>query len=80
MMGKMCGGHWVAYALVFVGAINWGLIGAFNFNLVNRIFGSVSWLERLIYVLVGLGGIMMLFCCHCKACKMGGKMMEEKKM
>lgn len=75
----MCAGHWVAFALVFVGALNWGLVGAFNFNLVNTLFGSVNWLERTVYVLVGLAGIMMLFCCNCKACKMGGKM-EDKKM
>ena len=43
--------------LVIVGAINWGLIGAFGFNLVNAIFGSFGWLENLIYILVGLSGL-----------------------
>ncbi len=43
--------------LVIIGAINWGLIGAFGFNLVNTIFGSFGWLENLIYILVGLSGL-----------------------
>ncbi len=78
-MKKMCGGHWGAFALVFVGALNWGLVGAFNFNLVNRIFGSVNWLERLIYVLVGLAGLMTLFTSKCKKC-MDCCKMEDKKV
>lgn len=60
MMKNACGGHKVAYVLVVVGALNWGLVGAFQFNLVNKLFGSVSWLERLVYVLVGVAGLMML--------------------
>jgi len=80
MKGKMCVGHWIAFILVFVGAINWGLWGAFEFNLVNKILGSVSWLERLVYILVGLAGIFMLFTCKCKACGMDGKPASENKM
>lgn len=68
----MCGGHKVSWLLVVVGALNWGLVGAFHFNLVNKIFGSVNWLERLVYILVGLAGIMMILSCKCKACGMGG--------
>ena len=48
---------WVALVLVIVGGLNWGLVGAFDFNLVNVILGSVSWLERLVYVLVGLAAL-----------------------
>ena len=70
MMGNsMCGLHKVAAALVWVGAINWGLIGAFNFNLVNAVLGSVPTVERIVYVLVGLSALAMLACCSCKACK-----------
>jgi uncharacterized protein len=64
-----CTGHMVGMWLVIIGAINWGLVGAFNYNLVNAILGSVSWLERLVYILVGLAGVMMLFGCKCKKCK-----------
>ena len=49
--------NYIALALVIIGALNWGLIGAFDFNLVNMLFGSWMWLERLIYGLVGLAGI-----------------------
>ncbi|MBS3151468.1 DUF378 domain-containing protein [Candidatus Woesearchaeota archaeon] len=48
---------WIALVLVIIGGINWGLIGALDFNLVNLILGSVSWLERIVYVLVGLAAL-----------------------
>ena len=44
-------------ALVIIGAINWGLIGIFNFNLVDTIFGVMSIISRIIYILVGLSGL-----------------------
>ena len=48
---------WIATLLVVVGAINWGLLGVWDFNLVDAIFGSWSWLETTVYVLVGLSGL-----------------------
>ena len=47
-------------ALVFtiIGAITWGLIGLFDFNLVTFIFGTASVLARIVYVLVGISGII----------------------
>ena len=47
-------------ALVFtiIGAINWGLIGLFDFNLVAYIFGDESMLSRAIYTIVGITGII----------------------
>ncbi len=65
MMKSMCFVHKVAAALVWVGAINWGLIGAFQFNLVNRILGSWMWVERLVYILVGVSALLMLGLCKC---------------
>jgi uncharacterized protein len=47
----------VALTLATIGALNWGLSGAANFNLVRRIFGRGSLLERAIYVVVGLAGL-----------------------
>lgn len=47
----------IALALVIIGAINWGLIGIFNFNLVDTIFGVMSIISRIIYILVGLSGL-----------------------
>lgn len=49
-----------ALTLVIIGAINWGLVGFFNFNLVTLIFGNMSWLSRIIYALVGICGIYLL--------------------
>ena len=51
---------YTALTLVIVGAVNWGLIGFFNFNLVALIFGSMSWISRIIYALVGLSGLYLL--------------------
>jgi uncharacterized membrane protein YuzA (DUF378 family) len=53
----------VAWILVVIGAINWGLVGFFNWNLVDAIFGAGSVVSRIIYALVGLAGLwsIMLF-------------------
>ncbi|MBO1003480.1 DUF378 domain-containing protein [Pseudogracilibacillus auburnensis] len=51
----------IALALIIIGAINWGLIGFFNFDLVAAIFGGQqSLLSRIIYSLVGLSGLYAL--------------------
>lgn len=47
----------VALTLVIIGAINWGLVGFFKFNLVDTLFGTMSMLSRIVYALVGLSGI-----------------------
>lgn len=47
----------VVLTLVIIGAINWGLIGFFNFNLVDTLFGGIDWLTRTIYAIVGVAGI-----------------------
>ena len=46
--------------LVIIGAINWGLIGFFRFDLVAFLFGNMSWLSRIIYALVGISGLYLL--------------------
>jgi len=51
---------WVALILAAVGAINWGLIGLFGFNLVSAIFGGAPFLESLIYIVVGLAGLWLI--------------------
>lgn len=57
---KMSTVDWVAWILVVVGALNWGLIGAANLNLVTTLFGSGS-LAQVAYILVGLGGLYMVW-------------------
>lgn len=47
----------IALLLVIIGAINWGLIGIFSFNLVDALFGTMSWISRIIYALVGISGL-----------------------
>lgn len=49
----------ICLTLTIVGAIVWGLIGFFNFNLVAALFGS-TWISRVIYALVGLSGLYCL--------------------
>mgnify|MGYP000112597331 CR=1 FL=1 len=46
--------------LVIIGAINWGLIGFFRFDLVAFLFGTMSWFSRVIYALVGISGIYLI--------------------
>jgi uncharacterized protein len=50
----------IALILTIIGAINWGLIGFFGFNLVEAIFGDNSALSRIIYGLVGITGLINL--------------------
>lgn len=47
----------IVLTLVIIGGINWGLIGLFNYNLVDSLFGSATWLSRIIYTVVGVAAI-----------------------
>jgi len=49
--------------LVVAGAINWGLVGAFNKNLVSSLLGSGTTAEKIVYILIGVAGIMKLVSC-----------------
>ena len=48
----------VALALIIIGAINWGLIGFFDFNLVESLFGVESILPSIVYAIVGICGLI----------------------
>jgi len=50
---------WVVLVLVLIGALNWGLVGFFSFDLVAKIFGTMSIISRVIYALVGLAAIYL---------------------
>lgn len=50
----------VSRILVIVGALNWGLVGAFRYNLVEMLLGSVPVLLMLVYILVGIAGVYEL--------------------
>ena len=47
----------IVAVLLVVGGLNWGLVGLFNFDLVAAIFGSMSALSRIVYIVVGLSAI-----------------------
>lgn len=64
--------HYIVFTLVVVGALNWGLVGLFGFNLVAALFGSWPFVEKLVYILVGISAIY-LFSTHSKDCKVCSK-------
>lgn len=51
---------WIVLVLVIIGGLNWGLVGLFNFNLVETIFG-VGVLTTIVYALVGLAALYMIY-------------------
>ncbi len=57
---KMNAFGWITFILVIIGALNWGLVGFFKFDLVAAIFGDMSAVSRVIYALVGLSALYML--------------------
>lgn len=65
-----CWLHKIALVLVIVGGLNWGLVGAFDWNLVDALLGDWPGVMRVVYILVGLGALAMIPFCWCKACKM----------
>ena len=56
-MRKLNGLDWVALILVIIGGLNWGLVGLFKFDLVAAIFGDMSAISRVIYILVGVAAL-----------------------
>ncbi len=62
-MKKLGALDWIALILIIVGGLNWGLVGAFKFDLVAAILGDMSIIARIVYVQVGLSaiyGILMI--------------------
>jgi len=53
---------WIALTFIILGALNWGLLGFFGFDLVATIFGgyATTWLSRTIYAIIGLSGLYCL--------------------
>ncbi len=64
-----CTGSKIGWWLVIIGALNWGLVGTFGWNLVEWLLGNWEWAERLVYILVGLAALGALWGCKCKKCK-----------
>lgn len=51
---------YIVLTIAIIGAINWGLIGFFRFDLINVIFGNMTMLSRIIYAIVGLCGLYLI--------------------
>jgi uncharacterized membrane protein YuzA (DUF378 family) len=60
--------HMVAYIVLWVGGLNWGLVGLFNFNLVEALFGGMPAVANLVYILVGVSAVYTAMT-HMKECK-----------
>jgi len=72
MKNGSCKKLWtLAFVLACVGALNWGLVGIFDYNLVNSLLGQWESVERVVYILVGLSGLYLLvhMAMNCKSCK-----------
>jgi len=50
----------ITLALLIVGGLNWGLVGLAGFDLVAALFGEMSMLSRIVYVLVGLSAVWQI--------------------
>lgn len=67
--------HKVAYIFVIIGALNWGLVGAFNFNLVTYLFGQFApFVEQWVYVAVGAAAVISLGTHHMTCVPCGADM------
>jgi hypothetical protein len=60
-MNKLNTLDWIALILIIVGGLNWLLVGIFSFDLVAGIFGDMSVISRIVYILVGLSAIYTIF-------------------
>jgi len=69
-MMKMNWLDWVAFILVIIGALNWGLVGLLSFDLVAFLFGPMSMISLVIYDLVGLAALYLIIAGIVKMSKM----------
>jgi uncharacterized protein len=59
-MGKLNVLGWICMILIIIGGLNWLLVGIFSFDLVAAIFGAMSIISRIIYILVGVAALYVL--------------------
>ena len=64
--------HSISFWLLIIGGLNWLLVGAFDWNLVDKLLGSMPMIAKLVYILVGLSAIYQVVT-HMKTCKMCDK-------
>lgn len=58
---KMTKLDWIAIILLIIGGLNWGLVGIFNFDLVQAIFGVYPMFQKIIYILVGISAVYSMW-------------------
>jgi uncharacterized membrane protein YuzA (DUF378 family) len=58
---------WVAFIVLIIGGINWGIISIFNMDLVSTLLGVMTLTTRIIYGLVGLSAVYMMYVLSAKA-------------
>ncbi len=51
---------WIMLIVVFIGGINWGMVGFFDFNLVKEVFGDMTMAARIVYAVVGVASLYLL--------------------
>ncbi len=68
----------VAFTLVIVGAVNWGLVGLLDYNLVGMVLGSWPAVEKLVYVLVGASAVYLV-ATHMNDCKVCMDVSKKRK-
>lgn len=59
-MNRLSAIDWTAIVVVVIGGINWLLVGLFKFNLVQSIFGNMTIITRLIYIIVGISAFYLI--------------------
>ena len=52
---------WLIFILLIIGGLNWGLVGAFDYDLITSIFGEAGTITQIIYILIGLAAVYELF-------------------
>jgi len=52
---------WIALIVVIIGALNWGLVGLLNLDLVVAILGTIPYAVKTVYIIVGLAGLWMIY-------------------
>lgn len=59
----------VAHSLVLIGALNWGVVGLFQIDLVSKLLGEMTMVSRLVYLLIGISALIVLLSkCRCNGC------------
>jgi len=69
-----CTWNTIAFWLLVVGGLNWGLVGigdllGSNWNVIYLILGGIPYVEPIVYVLVGIAAVIAIITCRCKTCK-----------